>query len=715
VQEGPEPLGDHVFDAQRSQLRTEVEAAIAELMNAVGSEASITTDEDARWVQQLSMMAAAGRTIIAAGPFGVGSRGDDCPNTVVQSVGDEDGALRQSPSYLFAYADALVDSDSSTRTPALIDAMTATSAGFRCINNDELQRLDAALTDAVLETANELYAAGHRLAPKWLVDDALPLALLTFDAVKYNAVPTSYQLLSAQIDGEVYAGPAPTEDFDFDTVGDDPGCNSFLCQTYGNPRRLDPASRGLMLDQLGVWLADPTRSGRLSAVDIDPHELLASLLDLRNLGEGDCPLFEVVSGGFKCRSPRTCETATGVDGAPLDPLGDALAPGVPGAELSHLLTARADLGEHNGCAGGDGAEAGGGAAAALGCLGPALGSRRGRFSRDPELDNLFRCSLEAGSAPVDVALNLGDMCIAGQDGGDDVDEPTEAVTPEQTETFEDTRENVGNMLRHSTSPYFESLVSAILRQYGDTPGVTRQKVTVALREAADVIDAAAVDELPGHNRMGSTRPASGGGVEVRIDLADLGDYAAETGRSFGDAVWNTLVHEAVHVATANLVFAGYDIGRTEARDHSITNRLGLNQMCADGPCDDSCGAGDSVFGRFAECIDGDDDSLSLEDVQCEFAEDVCSDRRLGDMGFPMTSECAPELPETAANPECYVVQCGMDLSSLANACCSAEKDPASLPPLESFISPGPRPPRPTFERFFTDVGGFSVDLDVGAL
>ncbi|MBK8718262.1 MAG: VCBS repeat-containing protein [Deltaproteobacteria bacterium] len=266
-----------VYQARRTQLMDAVASAIAEVRGSISSESEVDDDEDVRRIQEYAMFVAVGRTILAATPLGTSARGTDCANVVVHESTTDASWPQSTPSYLFAYARALRTTDRELQTQQMVDALTAIHGGFRCLNHGEIARLDAAWSDAVLETAADLADAGHEQAVRWLLDNALPITLLTFDAAKYSTIPGSYRLLRARFDGRVLvAGDVPDEGFDFEHAADDPACESFVCRSYDLPRRALANGRGLVLDRLGVWLPDPMRSGRLQRVDIDPITCCAS-------------------------------------------------------------------------------------------------------------------------------------------------------------------------------------------------------------------------------------------------------------------------------------------------------------------------------------------------------------------------------------------------------------------------------------------------------
>lgn len=725
------PMSDLAFEQAREQAELRVKEAVAELLEAIPQEAGLQNDEDVRWARELAMMAAVGQTVLKAGAVGVSARGNECANAVLHEVAQDADVPRQRPSYMFDVATALSTTTHAQRVARTVDALTAMSSGFRCLNNDELANVDEAFTNGVLDVASELHGEGRPLVAKWLVDASLPIALLTFDAVKYNSLPSSYRLFRAEFTDAVTPGVLPEAGFDFDTAAFDPDCETFVCQTYGNDRRADPDQRWLVLDQIGIWLPDPVRSGRLAQLGVDPHELFEGLADLRNLGAGDCSLFEVVSTGFTCRSHQTCDsepigdTSNIGNGWDLMPsTSDQFLPGGLGSPLTHLNTFRDGLAEQNGCdtteAGGAGAGAG---AVATGCVGPALDPGGGRFSQDPELDNLMRCALEMGAAPVDVSVDLGEFCLAGQTGGDDDETGDDGSddsgsTDDETSGDDDSGSDGGDnsdgaggtggpdpdpanpiaALRDPNSRVVRRMIAGYRRRYpGQTSGLTDDQIAgLITNQVADVVDAARDADLP-DGTFGVTRRADDGSIEVLFDF--VGHYEAFGTDSLYKEVAKTLVHEAVHVLSLVLEDL-YGTDHSEKDDHEVTDSLGWGGMCADGPCDNSCGGGDTIFGRFAECIEP-GAGASVEDVACNYAQDVCEDRRQGAMGYPMESGCSPSLPVNATNPECYVVQCGQDFGSLANACCSAEASPGvPVPVLDTFIGPGPMPPPPGIELSF---------------
>jgi len=721
----PPLIPEASFDAQRTALVNRIDAAIGELIAAIPAEGTVTTERQIRQVEELSLSVAIGRTIVAAAPVGASSRAEGCANVVLHEQANHDGVDLRAPSYLFRYATALGTVNHSAQVGEMVDALTTLVGGFRCLSHFEIARLDAAFSDAVIETADELMSLGHEMAAKWLVDNALPIALLTFDATKYASLPASYQLLRARFEGGVYPGELPGEGFDFAEAADDPSCDSFVCQAYGHARRASPDGRGLRFDQLGVWLPDPLRSDRLRRIDVDPYTMLTELQDLRVLGEGDCALFEVFTGGFTCASRRTCDPMLGVPSA-ADELAEGpavLEPGWPSAPRSHLQTDRSNLGTLNGCdgaSGSSGAPAGG--VAVAGCLGPQLDSRRGRFSADPELDNLMSCALESGATPVDLAVNVSEECLLGQEGGEEGDddddddagagagdggdagggggaEPADGpggTTQSQRDAFQIVRDKIVTALR-TDSPMRRAMVAKIREHY---PHRTEAQVIAILSgHTADTVARARPMRLAvgtaGHTVPLGGEGADGGHSNIYIDVAGSFALHGADGAPTDMAQW--LQHEAVHAFSLRAAWV-HGAAPSVDREHAITGELGLGNQCAEGHCDNSCSVGDAWFDRFSECIDPAPGTTNLQDVQCSFAQDVCDDRRHGDMGFPVGG-CGPALPSSLTNRECLVVQCGVDTSPIAHACCSSGA-PESAPPIfVTAIGPGPMPPPPHADRF----------------
>lgn len=685
------------FVATRGWLRARVENALADVRANMPTESDVTDDEDVRRIQQLSLYIAVARTVLAAGPVGSSLRAESCGNLVLHEASDTG---LTSPSYLFAYADALRTRDHGQQVPEMVDALTALVSGFRCLNHEELADIDLAFSEAILETADELFDDGQELAARWLLDNSLPIALLTFDVTKYESLPASYRLFSARMDTSgVEPGDVPHEGFDFAHAADDPGCETFVCQSYDLPRRATVNGRGLRLDRLGVWLPDPMRSNRLQRVNVDPLELLRELHDLRNFGEGDCALFEVVATRFSCPSKDTCDGP----GVALDIPRGAL-PGAPGHTATHLMTPRAGQESHNDCddTGATGSGAVGGVPMS-GCMGPPLDSRRGRFSADPEMDTILRCALETASTPIDFSVDLGEQCLTGQH---ETAPPVnyDQLTPAEQQDLDEAKEHVTTGLSENT-PMRQTFIDGV-RANERYSHLTEEQVGRIIDE--NVVDAVghatAIDA--GGRALGATEPwrvageleGTGVYIDVAQHIADL-----PMGANLPDQLSQTLLHEAVHVFT---LFAEkkYGIESDDPNDHAITGSLGL-QQCADGPCDNSCGFGDSFIDRFTECIEP-TGGVSMNDIQCSFGQDVCGDRRHGDMGFPMTSGCSPSLPPALQNQECFLVQCDIDSGPMASMCCDGGEPEMAGQAIPPFFGPGPMPPPIFFEAYFGDWAPF---------
>lgn len=693
------------FLAMRSWLRSRVGSALGEVLANMPTESDVVDEEDVRRIQQLALYVAIARTVLAAAPVGFSARGEGCGNVVLHESTDTG---LSSPSYLFRYADALRTRDQDVQVPEMLDALTAVVSGFRCLNHGDLAAIDQAFSDAVLETAADLFDDGQELAARWLLDNAVPIALLTFDAAKYESLPASYRLFTAQMSpAGVLPGDMPYEGFDFGSVGDDPGCEGFVCQSYDLPRRASADGRGLRLDRLGVWLPDPMRSNRLQRVNIDPFELLRELPDLRGLGEGDCSLFEVVTDRFTCPSHDTCDGPGITPDIPLESPHGAR-PGTPGHATTHLMTPRAGQAAHNDCddTGTSGSGSAGGVAAS-GCMGPPLDGRRGRFSADPEVDTMMRCALESASTPIDFSVDLGQQCLTGQ-GPATPSPPLDHLTPSQQDKFDRARDDVADTLANDAQfrQQFAEDVRA-LPQYSD---LTNEEVLAIVD--GDVIDAVVhshATDTEG-NFFGVTVPLVGGGmlegVGVYIDVVRAIDQAPQLGMTAHDALSRALVHEAVHVFTLYAEFR-YGIESDGRVDHKITRRMGIGEQCADGPCDSSCGFGDSFIDRFVECIEP-SGGVSMSDIQCSFGQDVCGDRRHGDMGFPMTTGCTPTLPPSLQNQECFLVQCDIDSGPMASMCCGGGEPEMAARAIPMFIGPGPMPPPIFAEAFFGDWAPFEA-------
>lgn len=696
--------------ARRTSIATHVEALAVAILGAIPAENEIVTDADVRRVRELAMRVVAARTILGAVPLGVSRRGGaTCTNAVLHERIVIDGVEHRRPSALFRFAQALTEARDLDRMEHLVGAMSAIAAGFRCLNSDELVILDAAFSDAVLQTASELVASGRPLAARWLIDSALPIALLTFDAAKYTMVPPSYRLFAARVGARVEPGMVPSAGFDFTTARNDPSCQTFRCQTYGNPRRTLAGERGLMLDRIGVWLPDPLNSGRLSQLRIDPHELLSAMMDLRIFGEGDCSMFEVANLGFRCPSRSTCRSGAasvdpnaamagsfGLETSPPDP-------GEPGSSLTHLLTSRgSELERANGC----GTSGGSGAASGAACMGAPVGSRRGTFSANPELDRIMRCTFESASAPVDVDINLGRGCLTRQQvpEGEAPEAPAEPPSiPELFQQFPGIRAQVVEMLRNGGEVRIgdfvytrDQIVNGIQEAFPGSERLTEERIIELLR--GDVADAVA-GARPG--TAGGNRGITGGAlahprVEVNIGRhSGFDDPAGELGR--------TLLHEAIHVFLMEAEVRGWvrtGFGREEARDHRVTRSMGLNLCSGASDCASGCGLGDSFVKRFTECIEP-TPPVDASDIECASAIDYCENRATGDIAWPLGESCLPSF-SVAPEPDCLVVNCA-DSSYLSGRCCGGTPSGGSIDIFRDLSSsPGPRPPAPVLEMSFDD-------------
>ena len=416
-----EPMVDELALLEEA-VRTRVAAIIA----AAPTDAELSPTALSLPVADLGR-ALVGLTVLESPAIGATNPwGEPCETTVLRDVGtsSERTTLRRSP--LIDFFEEVARPNDRTAMSQAVFALSRVQAGMRCLNGSDLSALETAYARALTEILLRLHDGDHGLAARALWDHALPVSLLFFEAVKAYKKPATLALLRLPAD---FWGGLPASDHRTElpvTPFQDTLAHRLYCAAPNG---------ALTLDRFGIWAPDWTSDGRLQRVAgrFDGHtawpcDILRSFTELDRLGEGDCPLTEMVQNNMICRSPRTCAArlrvrplagapgrgstggfgsagpfGSGVGGSfgpgPARPgvgnaapslLGPGSRPGTPGSRFSHFGIDRASYSDDV-C---DSAPAGGGAAAPDTCAGPPLRNGRGTFSPDPEMDALMRCTLD---------------------------------------------------------------------------------------------------------------------------------------------------------------------------------------------------------------------------------------------------------------------------------------------------------------------------------
>ncbi|MGE4651588.1 MAG: thrombospondin type 3 repeat-containing protein, partial [Myxococcota bacterium] len=331
--------------------------------------------------------------------------GERCETTVLRDVDTSSGraTLRRSP--LIDFFEDVARPDDRRAMSRAVFALSRVQAGIRCLNGADLSALESAYARALTELLLRLRDGGRELAARAIWDHSLPVSLLFFDAVKAYKKPGTLALLRL-----------PSDFWDSVSTIDDSAAlpEMAFADTLAHRLYCVSPSDSLTLDRFGIWAPDWTADGQLQRIagHIDGHtawpcDILRSFTELERLGEGDCPLVEMVQTNMICRSPRTCDAklrvraeAAGSSGGlfggfgPADPfgigpegsgaaapslVGAPTRPGMPGSRYSHLGTDRSSYSDD--VCSTSAADTGG--AGPTDCLGPPIRNSRGSFSRDP--------------------------------------------------------------------------------------------------------------------------------------------------------------------------------------------------------------------------------------------------------------------------------------------------------------------------------------------
>ncbi len=737
-------LSDADYDAKSLPLWHRGQSMIQSIFLAMPAESRLTDGiEQRRWQRAMGHVIAA-RTSLFSDPVGTTRRAGvgRCGNVVVHDQYALDDGEHVAPSYIARYYDAFREPDQRRRVSDATAALTAVWEGFRCLSQEELGKLEGAFVEAVNTTLLDLQSRGQPVLARRMWDRSLPLALIFFDAVQHFTVPQTWRLLQIRFEAGVPLMPdLPPRGFNFAEAASDAACRTLWCQLYRSSARSLPENRVLTLDEIGVWLAN-VGDNRLERFDALADRLLPGLVDLRHLGEGDCMLREVLTFGMRCPSDDTC----GSPGLALSPYpgtpGDPV-PGGLGSDLTHLMTDRGTLPTHNGCDGSGGSESP--APPIAGCGGPPMRTRAGAFSPNPEMDRIFRCSLSGTEVQMDYELTpeclviqdgddsggsggsggsagsggdggaggtagdggAGGTAGAGGAGGGDGTGADSASTDINSTSTQDELYRLfasGAAGGRSATQIAEAIVNGIrARGVGRVPTVG-EVLDLMRNNAADYFGPTRWRTVRDPNVTFRGQPHPGGtdsNNDIRYNPAMLQDTAesfiSEHGGTVHDFVMTFAIHEYIHV-TVNELAQSNAIDGSWLHDFtnvhtSITQPL-LGRSCGiDQDCGSSCGLGDAIAKRFANCVAGDPSTLS-EDVRCRLAQDYCDDRGHGDLRGYVTAGGCTGSPSVNINSECFAVIC-TDTGSVSSACCGAISGGA--PPSVFFIprvDPGPMPPRP---------------------
>lgn len=714
------PMGRAAYESAYAAHVSAIESAILGVRAELPPEPSLLDAVlQRRWQRAMGRIISA-RTTLYAGALGATPRAgiERCGNVVVHDRFRFDGIDHLEGSHLARYFDALREPGQPERVENAVGALTAIWEGLRCLSEDEIVRLEAGFTEAVVSTMMDLAADGQTVLVRRMWDRSLPIALLLFDAVHHFAVPQTWRLLQARIAaGGVTIPLAPEPGFDFASAASDPSCLTLWCQTYRHPVRDASGERVLTLDEIGVWLADARHDNRLIRIEVLGDDLIEGILDLRHLGEGDCQLFEALSFGMRCPSARTCsagdELLAGAPG-PLEPT-----PGTPGSPWSHLFTDRTTLAADNGC---DGSEDAGGGGAALSCMGPPIRSMAGRFSVDPAVDRMFRCAMETAGGPIDVLvdLDLDPDCLMRDPPDAGAPLPGGTPTPDPVDDWEDptTQDEVLDLLTGGASPTqagygrsrdaaIDAVIEAARSRGGRVP--TREEVSEAFDRLAPRHFGAArsgtrADEGTPHAAATTTNPETGEStISYNPEALRAEAERFETDHAMGthEFVTMVMIHEFLHVVMNDLAFrdlVDFDTWfNAFPAVHDLVHRpLNLhNRSCgADGSsCTSACGLGEALARRFTGCLE-EPRVPTPDDIRCDYQIDYCADRMNGQTGgFDVAPACEGS-PDVDVDSDCFVVSCD-DGGAISTACCGAMSGGAL--PAGVFIDwpdPGPMPPPP---------------------
>ena len=365
----------------------------------------------------VGLMVLSAPAVGAADPWG-----EPCATAVLRDtdVSFESSVLRRSP--LIDFFENVGRFNDREAMSEAVFALSRIQAGMRCLTGGDLSALETVYAQALAEIIIELREGGHDLAARAFWDQALPVTLIFFEGVKAYKKPATFALLRMPTDlwlgvsGGVSGEELPLTPFR----------NSLAHHLY-----CEAPSEALTLDRFGIWAPDWTDDGRLERVEgrFDgrtawPCDILQRFTELDRLGEGDCPLLEMIESNMICRSPRTCAAkmrAQPLSGNPLSgspgtrsfpggsgagsslgggpatfggtrtPLvGTGSRPGSMGSRFSHFGIDRAGYSDEV-C---EAASGSGGGSAPDTCAGPPLRNSRGSFSPDPEMDALMQCTFD---------------------------------------------------------------------------------------------------------------------------------------------------------------------------------------------------------------------------------------------------------------------------------------------------------------------------------
>ncbi|HLT37371.1 MAG TPA: hypothetical protein VK034_13855 [Enhygromyxa sp.] len=712
---------------QLQQFATVVEAEATVLLDAVPDEDSLVeTAEQRRWQELLGQVIAARTTIYspALAASSVAAR-RHCNNAVIHERFEaDDGSVRFEGSHISSFYDSLREHDPDDRIWAGLPALTGIVEGLRCLSEPEIVGLEAAYVEAVTKTMQDLLDRDKPVLAQVIWDQALPVELILFDAVKHFAKPQGWRMLQARIETNTVVVPEfPPDGHDFDSfyVEDSDTCSTIRCQLYKGSQRTTPAGQGLILDTLGAWLPDLTRREKLRRSSLHPHNLLDAMVNFELLGEGDCALIELNFFNRTCKSKRTCEFSDELAAMPND-LGLSVMPGQPGSPFTHLGTSRSELDTRNAC----GSDGGGGGSAPTTCFGPELRGHGGRFfPLDPELDRIMSCTLEVFDGPeptvtpvvVDLDFDPSCLLLDPPDGG--VEPPDDGGTPPDPEPKEDppevNEENVttardeaeGVLTGETRYGVSRAQLVAVLRSRFVRPGTPDSVIIEALEEAALTVGSGG--PTLGRGRSGAplelqTRWYSDGELGDALIAIDEGVFNGDLARIAervpaemvnavaGEYMFIAFLHEGMHLAMHILSSQNHakPVWDMQATHHDITSALGLNRIYGrscdpnDNNCRSGCGYADARIQRFSECLAA-GDPTPID--RCEFAIDYCTTRSEGNLHFDGGTGCG--APTISFPSMCAAVTCDTG-TDLASACCGGGGG-GTPPTFYGYESPDPGP------------------------
>jgi hypothetical protein len=702
----PQPaVSKAAWNAERTRLLAQIDNEISLVLGAVPPESTaMDVVTQRRWQRWIGKVVAARAAVLAAPRFG-SSRyvsTESCGNIVLHDRYVLDDGAHLEGSYLSRYYDALRAVTETERVQLASGALTGISEGFRCLSQAELAVLDTAFSDAVAMTMRDLLARGQPFLARRTLDRSLPILLLTFDAVHHFRAPASWRLLVAKITGTTLTlGAKPTIATDYAAAAAD--LTTVVMQLYRGPHRASADDHQLTLDEIGLWLPDIQRGNRLARIGDSflPEELLRGFIDMRNLGEGDCQLYEVIGFGMKCPSAKTCGAAAAIS----DP-DDMLLPGDAGDEYSHFFTRRSQHRTNNNCD-----SPGSPVPPGLDCVGVPARSTRGRFSRDPEIDRLLSCTMEAlgggGTTTVAADLEINSTCLVGQP---DTHNRSAVSVASSWSTWSDLQRMLSE--GGSTNTFFgrtrDDYANLLVRI--DTPG---GGTPLSLTDAHSVLGMIGDMMLAGPAvpvARSLDGPAivlsvalGGDAVAVYYDpeaLASVTETGGDLERALSSAYAGAIARLALKLASdAGRTQHTYDGNSTEPTDPPPDDppETGddTQKLCtADTSCGGSCGMENSLLQRMTSCLEQ-PAPVTPESIMCEYAVDYCANRPFGELNGALGSSCMPPVSITN-NSDCFAVNCS-DSGPITSACCGAFETGA-MP--EIFVwspDPGPMPPPPAMQ------------------